>query len=189
MITVEQCASVWRNESVPAMLILLNGWLCYLYYHLLYHFSNNNVTTHGSGNGQILVNVLPCVQNCCKTGMSSGAHSPGHLVSGCSQGPILRPHFSQQFMLVTDYVPPGIAEKMDRVQQWHLHWYILCICSMTSILVFQWQIDMAAKMHFDHMMKTVWCSGCKTNIMLGGSQSGFWVLWELVKMVLPPVGQ
>ena len=106
MITVEQCASVWRNESVPAMLIFLNGWLCYPYFYLLYHFSNDNITTNGSGNGQILVNVLPCVQNYCKTGMSSGAHSPGHLVTGCSQGPILRPHFSQQFVPVTDFTFP-----------------------------------------------------------------------------------
>ena len=70
------------------------------------HVSNDNITTHGSGNGQILVNVRPCVQCWYGTGMSSGAHSPGDLVTGCSQGPILRPHFSQQFVPVTDFTVP-----------------------------------------------------------------------------------
>lgn len=33
---------------------LLNGWFGYPCYHLLYHFNNDDIITHGSGNGHIL---------------------------------------------------------------------------------------------------------------------------------------
>ena len=65
------------------------------------HVSNYDIIIHGSGSRQILINVRPCVQCCCGTGMSSDTPSPVDLAAGCSRGPIFRPHFPKQFLIST----------------------------------------------------------------------------------------